>query len=331
MAKQFDTDDVLSLIQDGTEDKGANRAPSSQQNLRDMMLRERQTQSAQQGLAEKEEELSEEIIDEEEEEEYGTEARSKKLPIIIGGIALLLVLGIIILLFSTRDTSIDMEQPTEEVPAEEIYIEPEVTVTEPVMLETYAYDQIQNLKAAGATQEQIDMWQKNGTPYEYVYYTMLDRFYGWQLTNTLPTYDLTSDAYKEIIGQTWMSLPERTDIVEWTTDNLAYMHSVQQNLDYEKVTPFGNQLFLKVYLDASTHDSWFFLCITPEQWNMLDDEGNVVVDYEYQTKWLPHESLIDQKEDTSEIFITNATLNIIESMANIENKNNSDTSSVIGE
>ncbi len=331
MARQSDMDDILSMIKDDSDD-GGTKKPTSQQSLRDQMLRESRKESAGQGVAEMEEELSEEIISEEEEEEYGTEKRKNKLPLIIGGGLLLIVLGLLIWLFSTRDTDIPMEQPEETVAEETLELPPaEVTVTETVPLQVYDYEQIQNLKAAGATDEQITMWQENGTNYNYVYYTMLDKYYGWQLTNTLPTYDLTSDAYKEIIGETWMSLPERTDIVEWTKDNLAYKHSVQQNLDYEKVTPYGNQLFLKVYLDASTHDSWFFLCITPEQWNMLDDKGNVVVDYEYQTKWLPHESIIDQKEDTSEIFITSATLNIIESMNSINSKNQDNTSSVIGE
>ena len=331
MARQSDMDDILSMIKDDSDD-GGTKKPTSQQSLRDQMLRESRKESAGQGVAEMEEELSEEIISEEEEEEYGIEKRKNKLPLIIGGGLLLIVLGLLIWLFSTRDTDIPMEQTEETVAEATLELPPaEVTVTETVPLQVYDYEQIQNLKAAGATDEQITMWQENGTNYNYVYYTMLDKYYGWQLTNTLPTYDLTSDAYKEIIGETWMSLPERTDIVEWTKDNLAYKHSVQQNLDYEKVTPYGNQLFLKVYLDASTHDSWFFLCITPEQWNMLDDKGNVVVDYEYQTKWLPHESIIDQEEDTSEIFITSATLNIIESMNSINSKNQDNTSSVIGE
>ena len=206
----------------------------------------------------------------------------------------------------------------------------EVVIEESIFAITYDIEQVQNLLAAGATQEQVNEWQANGVEYNYVYFTMLDRYYGWQLSNTLPTYDIASDAYKDVIGQTWMSLPKRNDIVEWTEDMLAYEHQVKQNLDYEKVEPYGNQLFLKVYLDANTHDSWFFLNITPNEWNLLDDTGNVVVDYVYQTHWLPFENQLDAVEDEQNIFIVSATLDIIESIKNIEDrKSESNTSSLI--
>ncbi len=209
------------------------------------------------------------------------------------------------------------EPPAEEVPldlpvVEEPVIE-EPVVEEPVIMANYTADQMNNLRAIGITSDEITNYMENNVPYEYVYNTLMEQYWGWHLMNELPTYDMTSDKYKEVINQTWMSLPERHDLAEWTTDYIAYSYDVEANLDYEKVTPYGNQLFLKIYLDDNTHDSWFFLNIKPEEWNMLGPKGNVVVNYTYQTHYKPYESIFDAEEDKDNIFIISATLNIIKS------------------
>lgn len=331
MARNSAMDDVLSLISD--DDSGSStKSTSSQQNLRDRMLSESKSETVRKEYAQREEDLSEEIIEEEEEEEYGTEKKNSIGKIVIAAIIVLGLIVVGLIFFLGRSNKEEEEVVEEPVVGEVMLPEPveEVVVEESIFATTYDMEQVQNLLAAGATQEQVNEWQTNGVEYNYVYFTMLDRYYGWQLSNTLPTYDIASDAYKDVIGQTWMSLPKRNDIVEWTEDMLAYEHQVKQNLDYEKVEPYGNQLFLKVYLDANTHDSWFFLNITPNEWNLLDDTGNVVVDYVYQTHWLPFENQLDAVEDEQNIFIVSATLDIIESIKNIEDrKSESNTSSLI--
>lgn len=331
MARNSAMDDVLSLISD--DDSGSStKSTSSQQNLRDRMLSESKSETVRKEYAQREEDLSEEIIEEEEEEEYGTEKKSSIGKIVIAAIVVLGLIVVGLIFFLGRSNKEEEEVVEEPVVGEVMLPEPveEVVIEESIFATTYDMEQVQNLLAAGATQEQVNEWQANGVEYNYVYFTMLDRYYGWQLSNTLPTYDIASDAYKDVIGQTWMSLPKRNDIIEWTEDMLAYEHQVKQNLDYEKVEPYGNQLFLKVYLDANTHDSWFFLNITPNEWNLLDDTGNVVVDYVYQTHWLPFENQLDAVEDEQNIFIVSATLDIIESIKNIEDrKSESNTSSLI--
>lgn len=330
MAKNSAMDDILSLISD--DDSGGSKTVSSQQSLRDRMLSESKSETVRKEYEQKEEDLSEEIIEEEEEEDYGTEKKGKTGKIIIAIIAVLALVVIGLMIFAGGKDKEETQVEEDVVAQEPVIIQPveEVTIEENIFSVTYDFEQIQNLIAAGATAQQVDEWQKNGVKYEYVYYTMMDRYYGWQLTNTLPTYDIATEEYKNVINQTWMSLPKRNDIIEWTEDMLAYEHQVRQNLDYEKVEPYGNQLFLKVYLDASTHDSWFFLNITPNEWNLLDDTGNVVVDYVYQTHWLPFENQLDAVEDEQNIFIVSAKLDIIESIKNIgDRKGESNTSSLI--
>lgn len=328
-----DMDEILSMISDDTGDTRA-KAPSSQQSLRDRMLNENRADAMRQEAQQKEQELSEEIIEEEEDEEYGSESGNKKKIIVIVCAIVFALICIIVIVASLAGKGKDkeVEEQSTEVVEQPVY-DDFIIEEEPVqnfLAVTYDFEQVQQLRAAGATQEQIDEWQVTGVDYNYVYLTMLDRYYGWQLSNVLPTYDMASPEYKAVIDQTWMSLPLRSDIAEWTEDKyLAYSYDAQQNLDYEKIPPYGNQLFLKVYLDADTHDSWFFLNITPQEWNMLDDSGNVVVDYTYETHWLPFENQIDAVEDKENIFITSATLNIIESNKNLQNKNNDMSGSII--
>lgn len=333
MASNSTLNDVLSMISD--DEAETPKKQSTQQTLRDRMLNESKANTPNPAMQQKEEELSDEIISDEVEEETGAESRGKKGPVIVIALIIVLISAIILIVAFTSKGKKEEADVTDETAAtdviEETPIEQEPIEQESIFKTTYDYDQIQNLLAAGATNEQVTMWQDNGVDYSYVYYTMLDRYYGWQLDNTLPTYDMASPEYKEIIDDTWMSLPKRTDTAEWTEDKyLAFAYDIRQNLDYEKVEPYGNQLFLKVYLDADTHDSWFFLNVTPQEWNQLDESGNVVVDYTYQTHWLPYENQIDAVEDKENIFITKATLNIIESNKNISSKDNAD-GSIIGQ
>lgn len=319
-------DDVLSMIDMGDDAPEATPSTkpagkSSQQSLRDRMLNESNANAAANARAkeqaERERQLSEEIVEEEIEEE-NKPALNPKILIGVGVMAAIIVV-ILIAQFMSKGKK-EPEAPPEEITQVEPIIEDEPQ--EMVFQQVYTVDQMNMLRDAGATSEQIQMWQDNGIMFEYVYYTTLERYYGWQLANTLPTYDLASDAYQEVISDTWMALPKRTDLEEWSTEGYLATHmEMHQNLDYEKIEPYGSQLFLKVYLDADSHDSWFFLNITPEEWNALDDRGNVVVDYTYDTHYKPYENLFEAEEDTENIFITGATLDIIESLKN-QNKNN---------
>ena len=294
---------------------------SSQQSLRDRMREQSESYQKQkahdQEMTEREEQLTSEVVDEELEEEHKPAVNPK---IIIGAIILVvLIIGVLVVqAVSKKSKEPEVEETAEQVPMDDwIIVEEPVEEEPPAPTSVYTAEQVQNLLAAGASQQNIEEWQANNVNYTYVYYTMLEKYYGFQLENKLPLYETASDEYKAMLEDTWLSLPERTDVQEWTKDAyLAYTYEVKQNLDYEKVTPYGNQLFLKVYLDADVHASWFFLNISPEEWNQLDDQGNVVVDYTYCTHYQPYEQLFDAVEDTENIFITSATLDIIESLKN---------------
>lgn len=296
-----------------------NGRPTPGGSIRDQMKQEADARRAQQqqqvqqqrAQQEDEDEYDEDILEDDEEPE-----KSKfniKFVLIVGGICLVVVILIAMMAAGSKKNKVE-EPPAEEIPIDfNPIIKEEPVVEEPTVMANYTAEQMNTLRSIGITSDELDAYMQNNVPYEYIYNTMMEQYWGWHLMNELPTYDMTSDEYKAIIDQTWMALPERHDLEEWTAEYTAYSYDVEANLDYEKVTPYGNQLFLKIYLDDNTHDSWFFLNIKPEEWNQLGPKGNVVVNYTYQTHYKPFENIFDAEEDTENIFITSATLNIIKS------------------
>lgn len=285
--------------------------------IRDQMKREAEARQAQQAQAsrpvpEDDDEYDEDVFEEEEEKEK-SKINLKFILVVAGGCLVVALIAVMIASGRKKepDPPIESEAPID-VPVD---LEPvvEEEVQEPVIMANYTSDQMNNLRAIGITSDELTSYMENNVPYDFIYNTLMEQFWGWHLMNELPTYDMTSSEYKSVIDQTWMSLPERHDLAEWTADYIAYSYDVEANLDYEKVTPYGNQLFLKIYLDDNTHDSWFFLNIKPEEWNQLGPKGNVVVNYTYQTHYKPYENIFDAEEDKENIFIISATLNIIKS------------------
>lgn len=301
---------------------------TAQQSLRDRMLNE--SKASQPAVEEREKEIEEEIISEEVEEENKPAVNPKIIIIAIA--AVLIVMGVVIFTAVSNSSKKKEEQAqaeAEALAAQEAALALQnatVVEEEPSTIWgalTYSEDEVNKLRAQGYSNEEITEFQNNAVDFRYPYYMALEGYYSYQLDNELPLYDLSSSEYKELISDTWLSLNKRTDLVEWTEDYMAYSREERQNLDYEKVEPYGNQLFLKIYLDASNHESFFLLNVSPQEWNQLDDSGNVVVEYTYSTHYKPFENILDAVEDEDNIFITDATLDIIASLKN----RNSGTSS----
>lgn len=173
----------------------------------------------------------------------------------------------------------------------------------------YAPEEITQLRAAGYTGDEIEAYQTQQVPAEDLIKQAEAARDAWVQEAIAPLYDTASDEYKHYVSQTWLTLPQRTDMAEWSM--LASFYTERKNLDYEKIDVYGNQLFIKVYLDDNVHADWFFLCVTPEEWNKLKDRGNVIVNYTYCTR-LVGDDYMTAVEDTDNIYITQASLEIIE-------------------
>lgn len=224
-------------------------------------------------------------------------------PLVFGIIAIVIVVGIIgvIMLKSSGsgdDTSAEVN-------------EDDLEWLDPVNVQTFLYtpDEITSLRAAGYTGDEIESYQTQQTPASDLIQQAEAERDAWIQEAIAPLYDTASDEYKHYVSQTWLTLPQRTDMEEWTMT--AAMYNERKNLDYEKIDVYGNQLFIKVYLDDSAHEDWFFLCVTPDEWNKLKDSGNVIVNYTYCTH-LVGDDYMTAVEDESSIYITAASLEIIE-------------------
>lgn len=142
----------------------------------------------------------------------------------------------------------------------------------------YTMEEREKLRLAGYTGDEIEQFEARNADVDQIYNEAVAKRDAWVQQAIAPLYDTASDEYKSFISQTWLTLPQRTDMALW--ENCSYYRD-RKNLDYEKVDVYGNQLFIKIYLDDSDHDDWFFLNVTPEDWNKLQSRGNVIVEYTY--------------------------------------------------
>lgn len=181
----------------------------------------------------------------------------------------------------------------------------------------YTQEEIDALTAAGYSNDDINTMMANGTVAEDAIKEANLMRDAYTRMADVPLYDVASDAYKQQISQTWLTLPKRTDIDTWKWQGPEYI--VEKNLDYEKLEVHGMQLIIKIYLDDSEHKTWFYKIVTPDEWMKLNDRGNVVVDYTYVTHLVGND-YGTAVEDTNieDSYIIDATLNIIDSEDNTD-------------
>lgn len=88
-------------------------------------------------------------------------------------------------------------------------------------------------------------------------------------------FDSSSPEYQDLLNKTWLG-QKQIPVDEGTEPLTKYTQNM--NLDYEKVTASGYQLWLKLYVKD---DLAIFMSVTPDRWNSLSDAGNIVVQLEY--------------------------------------------------
>ena len=201
-------------------------------------------------------------------------------------------------------------EPVEQV--EEQPVEEEAQEIDYGAVSGFAYgdDQIEQLRAAGYTGTEIENFQSQAMDFAQLMSKARADQKLFKLENDFNFYDIESDEFKSSVDNTWLSLPKRTDAEDFA-ENFAEYRVQDVNLDYEKVEPRGNQLFLKVYLDDNVHEDWFFLMVTPEEWAKLDDYGNVECEYTYATRYIG-DNMYNLEVDPDTMYITEAHLNILE-------------------
>lgn len=240
----------------------------------------------------------------------GQDKEKKKFnPVIAVGIFIgFAVLLVILMVFSKKpeDAGNAGDNPVTDNPIEDdlVWIDP---ITDANTF--YTPEQIAKLREVGYTGDEIEQFATFGEDVNAKIREAEAARDAWLQEAVAPLFDATSQEYKDFISQTWLTLPERKDLDEWT--QVAGYYEERKNLDYEKVTTYGNQLFIKIYLDDDNHTDWFFLNVTPEEWIKLKEKGNVIVTYTYCTRYITSADGFNV-EDFDNTFITGAALEIIE-------------------
>lgn len=230
---------------------------------------------------------------------------------LVGVICLLIVAAIVMgLIMSSKGGKGEVvEDTSDQILSDEELFGDDIEWIIPEETFSYGGNELVALRAAGYTGDEIeDAALAHIDAQELIKQAELERD-AWIQEAIAPLYDATSQEYKDFISQTWLTLPSRNDTQEW--ESVAGYYTVRKNLDYEKVAVYGNQLFIKIYLDDAEHDDWFFLNITPIEYNKLKAVGNVIVEYTYCTRYVSTDEFTNV-EDFENIFITSAVLEIIE-------------------
>lgn len=83
-----------------------------------------------------------------------------------------------------------------------------------------------------------------------------------------------SPEYQNLLAMTWLGQPPIS--FDYTINDSTVYNSfnVKQNVDYVKCGEFGKQLFIRLELDDG---SYAFMTLTPQRWGQLKDTGNIVV------------------------------------------------------
>lgn len=140
---------------------------------------------------------------------------------------------------------------------------------------TYTSKEREALRIAGFTGTEIEEFQYFGyDPAEKVREVEEARALKYE-QEIAPYLDAASDEFKELLANTWVGQEEFK--VSSNTDEYNY-RTTTLNLDYEKITPTGVQLFLKVYLNE---EQIIFMPMEPSRWVQIADKGNIVVKINY--------------------------------------------------
>lgn len=229
-------------------------------------------------------------------------------PVMAIGIAVVALLAVFFIFYGGKGSGKD-DIPSEEDPVfTDPFDDPNIEWITPDTGSFYTIDQKAQLRAAGYTGDEIESYAAMMTPYNDLIREADAARDAYIQSAIAPLYDTASDEYKHFISQTWLTLPKRDDFPEWT--NIAMNYTKRENLDYEKIDVYGNQLFIKIYLDDNEHKNWFFCSVTPDEWNRLGDAGNIIVNYVYTTHYVG-DDIWTAVEDMDNICIISSSIEFV--------------------
>ena len=207
-----------------------------------------------------------------------------------GGLIFVFILLLIIAKGNAGPGNENVPTPTPEAPVEDFqeYEDPfGLGNGDEWIVDTFKYTEAElaSLRRVGYTGTEIEDAQLLETPASELIEKAEQEREAYLNETLKPYYDGRSDEFKALENETWVGLPELdVNTIPSTPEEYdgILIKSVTMNTDYEKVTPRGNQLWLKIYIEKDKSD-WVYYQCNYREWNALDDEGNVVVTFSITT------------------------------------------------
>jgi len=201
--------------------------------------------------------------------------RTKKVAIIAAvGIVIVALLGTLIYMSAGKTT--DDTKPESELTEGDFVYDSEGNIvlideiSETVF--TYTTAERDELRAWGYTAEDIEEGIANETPAQ----ELIDKVKSAQEAIRAELNNPYSEAYQKLLHNTWLGgAPLTVPAADTVETNMVF----KENVDYVKIEPRGNQLFLKLTLED---ERVLFMTVTPSRWETLKDEGNIVIEYTEQ-------------------------------------------------
>lgn len=225
------------------------------------------------------EEVIEGSDEETEEEEKSGKSFLGKIPktyLLVGviGVIVFLLLAVVFVVMVSGNSK-KKEQETVVDPQTGYILDDEGNVIEIPKFE-YTSDEIESLRVAGYTGAEIEEFQeKEISASEKVKESEKKRKEKFD-KEIAPYLDSTTEEFNWLKNQTWVGQQP----LEYSKDSSQYTtHSVKQNFDYEKIPPYGNQLWIKL-ISVNTGNV-LFMSTDPKSYNRLKDSGNIVIDMTY--------------------------------------------------
>ncbi len=165
---------------------------------------------------------------------------------------------------------------------------------EPVSTFSYTPEEIEMLRAAGYTGDEIESFVKQEIPAQQKYdeaaalqQKFVDSFYE-------SVSDTSSSEFKDYVKDTWLLLDKR-DTSDGVDVSNMFTYNTKVIADFEKVELHGAQLFIKVYPINLDHDFWMYVQLSPEKYNSLPASGNIILYFDYLT--INQDGTFDPKTD----------------------------------
>lgn len=189
-------------------------------------------------------------------------------PLIFVGVAVFAVV-VLITVIVVGSSSAKRKKAEEEQHALELLEEEETYVYR------YSSDEIRDLRLAGYTGDEIDMYEADEWDVQDLVKSAEAARKAMYEEEILPYFNSASDEFKLLWRDTWVG---QDDFDLGDDESFDYFEETV-NVDYTKLDPKGHQLFIKYYLVNDSNAC--FMTVTPERYLELEESGNIVLRIKY--------------------------------------------------